>query len=184
MGLNENLTIAAKAVREVTKLLHKGSLTRGDNVKDCIIGMRRKSEACIQDNWIWESGAEAMIECHAAEAIKAGCGNCGDHAAVAFHLLRLWGIAPLDFMRAANSNHNFVVIGRTRTSDPKSPLTWGVAAVVCDPWDYEDTKKGRVIGKSYPAKYLPQKMMRGKIIPELVFRYIGASEPAEPAKAK
>lgn len=184
MGLNENLALAAKAVREVAKLLPKGSNTRGDNVKGCVADMRQTAMTCIQKNWIFEEGAEAMIECHAAEAMKAGCGNCGDHAAVAFHLLRLWGARPIDFMKAANSNHNFVVIGRPRTADAKLPLTWGIAAVVCDAWDYEDTKKGRVIGKSYPAKFLPQKMMRGGIVPELIFRYVGPGQMAESAESK
>src|SRR5262249_37753580 len=70
-------------------------------------------------------------------ALKKGCGNCQEKVAVAITWLRDQDVLPLDFMDLNTYNgidHAFVVIGRKSDSLDYNPSTWGLDAIVCDPW--------------------------------------------------
>lgn len=70
------------------------------------------------------------------KAETAGCGNCGEQAAVALvYLFNKKYIRVVDFMRRTDIDHDFVVIGRQAGSDISNYTTWGAKCVVCDPWD-------------------------------------------------
>lgn len=101
-------------------------------------------------------------------AVKHGCGNCQEKAAVAFMFLTEVGVHQLDYMELTTNNgidHTFVAIGRVRRGTDTDPKTWGPDAVVCDPWhDY---------GKVYPATDLEANMYRGPA----QMRYIGTLQP-------
>lgn len=105
----------------------------------------------------------SWIRAAAAKAEHVGCGNCGENAALAFVYLYDRGIRPLDLMSDDDPDHAFVVVGRTRESDPGDPASWGSEAVVCDPWHGE--------GRAYPAKEFRLKMYRGEqIVPGSDYR--------------
>ena len=71
-----------------------------------------------------------------AEILRStGCGNCGEQSALAFKYLEENGIRPLDWMYRMNGDHAFVVIGRDRGTKDSNYSTWGIDAVVCDPWN-------------------------------------------------
>jgi len=92
---------------------------------------------------------DSKIRRAAAYALSYGCGNCGEHAVIAFTFLMDHGVKPLDFMELFDNRprHNFVVIGREVDSEPAKYGTWGENAVVCDPWDRN----------VYPAREYPVK---------------------------
>lgn len=101
------------------------------------------------------------IEIKANMAIKHGCGNCGEHAQIAFCYLLNKKIHPLDYMELVDNDHAFVVIGRLKGSSPSDPGTWGSDAVVCDPWASQH-------GQAYPASQIQPKMkafIDGAVIP-------------------
>jgi len=86
----------------------------------------------------------------AENAIRARCGNCGEHAAVAFVMLIDRGVEPIDLMECTSTDHSFVVIGRRENSDPGryDSVKWGPDAVICDPWANE----------AYPCPQMSAKM--------------------------
>jgi hypothetical protein len=77
---------------------------------------------------------EAWIVRTAAIAESAGCGNCGEQAAVAFIYLRDRGVHPVEYAHFVNHDHAFVVLNRSKDSDESKPSTWGNDSIVCDPW--------------------------------------------------
>ena len=96
----------------------------------------------------------------ANNAIKEGCGNCGEQAAIAFIHLLDQKVGPIDYMTRTNADHAFVVIGRT--GPVENYAAWGENAVVCDPWH----------GKSYYAKYAGKEMYGGGVLkPDVFFRW-------------
>lgn len=111
-----------------------------------------------------------VLRSTASNAKITGVGNCGEHASVAYMYLKdryvLKGVKPfpaLEFMSSRELDHAWVVLGRTRSSDPTDPRSWGGDAVVVDPW--HDT------GKWYPASEYGKKMYKGRdMIPQVVFR--------------
>lgn len=67
-----------------------------------------------------------------------GCGNCGEHSAMAFVYLReRQQIFPLDWMQINQLEHGFVVIGRAGVTNPADSSTWNGEAVICDPYKNE-----------------------------------------------
>lgn len=100
---------------------------------------------------------EAWLVRTAAIAESAGCGNCGEQAAVAFIYLRDRGVHPVEYAHFVNHDHAFVVLNRSRISDESKPATWG-SAVICDPWR----------GRAYKAAEL--NVVWPGAIPEILFR--------------
>lgn len=80
---------------------------------------------------------EQVIAIWAKNAEKYHCGNCAEHAAVAFGYLKNAGIRPIEYMAFMSSifeDHGFVVIGRKISTDLNKPLAWGTEVAVCDPY--------------------------------------------------
>ncbi len=91
----------------------------------------------------------------ASRASNAGCGNCGEQAAIAFiWLLDNNKTLSIDYMSRNNADHAFVVIGRNISSPLDEPSKWGSDCVICDPWD----------GKSYSIQDINKEMYGGGVI--------------------
>ncbi|WP_435235035.1 hypothetical protein ACR30L_14905 [Psychromonas sp. PT13] len=102
----------------------------------------------------------------ARRALIAGCGNCGEQAAIAFFWLHDRKVAPLEYMTRTNADHAFVVIGRKLDSSFDKPLEWGENCIICDPW----------AGKVYTIRNVSKKMYgSGPFDPRTVYRF----EPEE-----
>jgi hypothetical protein len=108
------------------------------------------------------TATERLIEFRAAAAAAYGAGNCAEQAALAFVYLRDRGIFPLDYMFKPDwvpflslGGHAFVVIGRSKGSDPAKPSTWGRLAVIADPHETET---------AYPASKIDQYMPNTKFV--------------------
>lgn len=120
--------------------------------------------ACVQDVKSQTDGRgwtdwEKRIADAAELATKHHCGNCGEHAAVAFMLLNEENVRPLDFvgMKRGKWSHNFVVIGREnrRSWAPwhkpgvecldDNGIAWGPSAVVCDPFNNQFYPAGELL---------------------------------------
>ena len=89
------------------------------NRVDDIIRSRGKSLVCVPAiRWtevtIKNDGVlPGWILAWAGKAEAAGCGNCGEQAAVALvYLCHSMKASPLDFMARTTANHAFVVLGR------------------------------------------------------------------------
>ena len=145
------IDIAWQAVAYVKSKIKLGASNKWSDVAgsagfsaECVVFERIKG-------WIKGRSGTRQI---ARDAERAGCGNCGEQAAVAWTwLVDQKGIAPVDYMVNEregdyNSNHAFVVIGRKEGSDLQEPSTWGRNAAVCDPW----------ANKCYLASELKKKM--------------------------
>jgi hypothetical protein len=141
MSLEFNLIAADMAVRATVELLHIGpdnrphhSFLRTLRAAMCVPDL--KEDIKKQDEVIKAAGAGKLerIMMWAAKARSAGCGNCGEHAAVAFMELLLRSCYPLDLVYIHGGDHNFVLIGREDGSSIEDPLTWGPETVVCDPY--------------------------------------------------
>lgn len=80
------------------------------------------------------------IESSASNAIRAGIGNCGERAALAFALLLedttlLFGRVRIEVLAIyGGGDHAFVVLNRGRDSKIHDVTTWGDNCVICDPW--------------------------------------------------
>lgn len=149
---------AEQAVKYVQSIMTLGAENKfGDEFRS--LG---KSFICVlaarSVNSDYDAGTEVWITRTAAIAESTGCGNCGEQSAAAFVYLRDRGVRPLDFMHFINHDHAFVVLNRLKESDESKPLTWGDAAVVCDPWK----------GRSYKAADLH--LVWPGAIPESVLR--------------
>jgi hypothetical protein len=105
MSLEFNLISADMAVRATAELLPVGP----DNRADRSFFQRKKAAWCVgpmkedikkQDEVMKATGAGKLerIMMWAAKARSAGCGNCGEHAAVAFMELLLHYCYPLDLV--------------------------------------------------------------------------------------
>lgn len=102
---------------------------------------------------IWAKNAEAHH-----------CGNCAEHAAIAFVYLKNAGIRPIEYMGYLSSyfeDHAFVVIGRKADSDINKPVAWGADVAVCDAY----------YGTAYPAAKIEAEMgSKAKRAPKLICR--------------
>jgi hypothetical protein len=138
------------------------------DVTACLIDLRKAMDD-FDKKVASQSGRDVQatdIHNRAALAASAGCGNCGEQAAIAFSYLELSRNArPLDYVGPAGStrivssgniDHAFVVIGRVKGSDPLDQKTWGVDAVVCDPWDGDS-------GSYYMASDIPTRFLANSV---------------------
>jgi hypothetical protein len=138
--LKFNQVNAAAAVGYVVSKMTVGS---GNKFEDVIVTLGG-SLSCIADEREyakqqgWDSlPPEERLRNVAALAEEKGCGNCGEQSAMAFVYLLDRHILPLDWMGLESGKHNYVVVGRSRYSNPDDPRGWGPEAVVCDPWKGE-----------------------------------------------
>ena len=148
-----NLTLARRAIDYVGSVLHLGAsnkawdlISSGGRSALCVLASRSVSVS-VTDGVIPDYVLEMAVK-----AQSAGCGNCGEQAAIAFvHLYRELSARPIDFMSRTHADHAFVVLGRPRGSQVQNYRSWGPGAVVCDPWDRQ----------VYPANEIPMKMHGG-----------------------
>jgi hypothetical protein len=118
----------------------------------------RSTDVNISDK---QSGIPSWLLQAAAKAESAGCGNCGEQAAIAFVHLSQLKVRPLDYMARTNADHAFVVIGRKEDSDQSNYRTWGSDCVICDPW----------AGAAFVAEDIPKKAYKGESVEaESLFR--------------
>ena len=75
------------------------------------------------------------IKTQMTNAIKHGCGNCGELSSTAFMYLLNTKIRPIEKMHVKGGDHHFVVIGRRNGSTDDDVGTWGKDAAICDPWN-------------------------------------------------
>lgn len=120
----ENLTAAEDAVRFVHISMTIGASNKAGSTAEaraCVARIRRLGYSSIKEM--------------ADRALAAGCGNCGEQAAIAFMKLAKRGFRPLDYMAWKRpGDHAFVVIGRKWWFTAEDPRKWGPKAVVSDPW--------------------------------------------------
>ncbi|CAA0116075.1 Uncharacterised protein [BD1-7 clade bacterium] len=81
----------------------------------------------------------------AAISQKMGVGNCAEQAAIAFEYLKGKGEKNIAIVSIADYDHHFVVMQLIQEPakisffqiDGFLPPSWGVNAIVCDPWYHE-----------------------------------------------
>jgi hypothetical protein len=123
--------------------------------------IRKKAAAAGRGQAAEWSEWQQIIAIWAKYAALHHCGNCAEHAAIAFILLRNRGVRPLEYMFYAAEDHAFVVIGRKADTDLGRPASWGSSAVVCDAY----------YGKAYPVSRIEAEMgSMAKHAPKLVCR--------------
>lgn len=148
MTLTKNMIWAQQALKYTKTQLKTTANRPRDAVRIwpliCVGYVRGKSLHTLTSEW-------GPIQSLASRARHFQCGNCAEHAAVAFVFLQDRGIIPIDYMEGQNVDHVFVVIGREKNGQKSHWTTWGPNAVVCDPWD----------GKCFPAKEIPVKVIGG-----------------------
>ncbi|MBB3899601.1 hypothetical protein [Roseococcus suduntuyensis] len=93
----------------------------------------------LRSEWLAATGAPETtalrrLLARADMAEKAGCGNCGEQASLAFAWLMRHRATPLEFMTIINGDHAFCVLNRDRTTNPSDPDQWNDASVYIDPW--------------------------------------------------
>src|SRR3984893_19367802 len=139
--LNDNMKAAENAVSYVKTILPLGAsnaaedvLVSGGGSSACMLSLR----ASYSDEVKYGPQTDQWIEQVAGAAEYAGCGNCAEQCAVAIEVLLLptTRIDALDFMGFDPSffDHQFLVIGREKNSTVNKISTWGLNAVICDPW--------------------------------------------------
>ena len=164
MGYGGNLDFAWQGVWYVEGKITVGAANRAEAFYSlgqsvlCVMAVR-STDVSITDK---QSGIPSWLLQAAAKAESAGCGNCGEQAAIAFvHLSRKLKVRPLDYMHRTNADRAFVVIGRDGKSDESDYRTWGSACVVCDPW----------ADAAFAAVNIPKKAYKGETFEaESIFR--------------
>lgn len=147
LPLAKALPFARDLVVKVRGMLDIGAAnlpTSGPAQRDCVVRTRKFTGPNLQfkGTFFWSVGDIREI---ADQAVRTRCGNCGEHAAVAFMQCIESKVEPIDYMECAGpgDDHAFLVIGRRENSNPAryDAATWGPDAVVCDPW----------MNKAYPC---------------------------------
>lgn len=118
---------AAQWVEDILKLKPRESL--GEELKFIYYIEGQRQQVYSPEN--------AMLYIYHKVGEHAGqmkSGNCGEQAALAFVYLLKHNVLPLDFCKVKNGDHAFVVIGRSKESNPNDLKTWG-NAVICDPFN-------------------------------------------------
>lgn len=84
-------------------------------------------------------------------ALKFSVGNCREMSGAAFAYLiqRNPFETKVDIYCIRSGDHEFLVLGRDKNSNPKDPSTWGPDAVICDP----------LLEKVYPAFKIYQELL-------------------------
>ena len=160
-----NWAAALTACKRTREILKKGAGNKPFNAMLglgfpilCVSQARGMADR-IEKYQVAKSPKEARIQAVHEAASFWQCGNCGEHAAVAFILLRDMGVRPIDLMERQKKDHGFVVIGRSPQSPATKPMDWGQAAIVCDAY-YDEV---------YWASLINLKMS-GTVQPKSVFR--------------
>lgn len=122
---NSAFDVAAEWVEKILRLTPQGNLIEELKLIAHLERLRQQVYS-LQNSLIYQYHLVAEL----AEKMKSG--NCGEQAALAFVYLLKHNILPLDFCRVKNGDHGFVVIGRSKESNPNDIATWG-NAVICDP---------------------------------------------------
>lgn len=153
LGYAPNLDFAQQAVSYVQNKMLVGAANRSEVLYSlglsyiCVAAQKSVDFGIAPDpvlpSWIIKA---------AAKAEAAGCGNCGEQAAIAMvYLFNNLKVVPLDYVERTNADHAFVVIGRKANSEISDYKTWGDSCVVCDPWDY----------KAFSAIDIPKQAYKG-----------------------
>lgn len=141
-GLASNLQQARAAIAYVKRKLPRGAGNRPESPPD--------GAACVRSVRDGMPPMSYWVSHLAQHAIQAGCGNCGEQAAVAYVFLQQRGILPLDYMNLYDPQgvavHSFVVIEFSGEGDSSSG--WGENAVICDPWDEAQAYSASRIGSN------------------------------------
>jgi hypothetical protein len=89
-----------------------------------------------KDAWSRLSNAQMTYDEVAKEAWKGRVGQCGEHAVVAYYVLKQAGVGgnPRILSIGGSSTHEFVVWDMTPGANSTDPRTWGDKAVVVDGW--------------------------------------------------
>lgn len=147
-GLSWNLQASRDAVVHVKSQLPLGA----GNVMEDFVASKGQSYTCatkLRGSYPGQIShgrqTDAWIKYVAKAATDAGCGNCAEQCAVAIEfLLEYGGIESLDYMGFDPSrgfDHQFLVIGRERGSQVTKVSTWGLNAVICDPWQGQAARR-------------------------------------------
>jgi hypothetical protein len=151
LPISKSLQVAKDLVIKVRGMLDIGASnqpTSGAAQKACVPRMRNFTNRQLkyQGSFFWTVSDLREV---ANAAVRSRCGNCGEHAALAFVTCIDQKVEPLDYMECAGpgDDHVFLVIGRREGSDPTryDAAGWGPDAVVCDPW----------MNKAYPCAEMP-----------------------------
>lgn len=139
------LFLARQAVLYTRLVMRTGASNKAGDVlvsslTSSPFGLGFSSLACVPLSRVAEDATAKHGDTAALDRIRnmasvarfAGCGNCGEQAAVAFMWLLKKKVAPIEYMQRTTVDHAFVVIGRSAGGPPEN---WGEACVICDPWD-------------------------------------------------
>lgn len=143
--MRTNQDIAEKALLHARKYILAGS-THPDN-NDCDLNMRRQlysavqaiRSECVRDINIIsaDKGREALKLFKKSIELckKFSIGNCFEFSLMALeYVLHSSPDTYAEVYKIKGGDHIFLVIGRSRDSDPADPSTWGADAIICDPW--------------------------------------------------
>lgn len=152
----DNLRLSELAVSYVKRKMTIGASNKISDLLTSLIAPEwsRTCVAGIRKNPYTGDTIFSKLRTIAHRASEAGCGNCGEQAAIAFIWLYDKKVGPLDYMSRTNADHAFVVVGRIGSSPLDDPSKWGDNCYVCDPWDEE----------AYHVRSIDRKMYGGGVI--------------------
>lgn len=140
--LKINLMYAHEALQYTAVALPHEPINYGEDLQgvssEAIIRMdlmRQETEFVIKRELQPHHNFDKFYEIIADIAKKHKMGNCGEQVVVAYlYLKNEKNLRKIEKLSLVNGDHGFIVIGRDPLSDITKPMTWGKAAVVCDPW--------------------------------------------------
>jgi|GEM_PF-133946 len=122
----------------------------------------------------WAQGLEKQLRLIASAAKRNKVGNCGEQSLVAFFYLYDLGVRPVEWFSFENNelfggaDHGYVVVGRSIESKAHDFDSWGVEAMICDPWEGE-------VSTPLQLKARWDHKAKGKLIPMI---HLGQSKRA------
>lgn len=143
--LRNNMVHAERMVQIVNRTITVGASNRAEDWKKsgAELLITAVSERLSGRTWRRLNGTAGhttklqVLRDQADQAIRSGCGNCGEQAAIGFVELYDAGVRPINYMElAAGGDHAFLIIGIVPNDNGLGswPANWGPDAVVCDPW--------------------------------------------------
>lgn len=140
---NRYIYYARKAIQYVKRILSHGSINKFSDQQrqtyqqdvDALVDLRKSIQ---MDNQTMSRLCQALylnaLHKIVAKYAQAKVGNCAEQTRVALSYLISIGIYNVDLIDMKNGDHEFIVIGRAKHSNPNNIRTWGANAIICDPW--------------------------------------------------
>ena len=99
------------------------------------LGRGENAQYDLAANWVWKSRA----------------GNCAEHAALTYYLLKEAGEEDIRIFTSARNKHQYVVWGLGCEKDPDKPESWTEDVIIPDSWQHKIIRRQAVLNNEYCA---------------------------------